>query len=270
MFMFIEKLNPVFLALIAGLCTWILTAFGAGAVFFAKKFHQKTFDMMLGFAAGVMIAASFWSLLNPAIEMSKNLGFFAWFPAAAGFFLGTLLLRFIDRFLPHLHLGFPDSEKEGVKSSFSRTMLLVFAITIHNIPEGLAIGVAIGAASFGLPEATMAGAFALALGIGIQNLPEGFAVSISLRREGLSRLKSFHYGQTTAIVEPIFAVIGAIGVMFAKPILPYAMGFAAGAMIFVVVEEIIPESQKNGNADISTAGIIAGFLVMMILDVAFG
>ncbi len=216
-----------------------------------------------------MIAASFWSLLNPAIEMSSNLKYFAWFPAGSGFFLGALLLRFADRFLPHLHLGYPDSDAEGVKTNLSHTALLVLAITLHNIPEGLAVGVAIGAASFGLPEATMTGALTLALGIGIQNLPEGFAVSISMRRDGTSRLKSFMYGQLSAIVEPVFAFIGAIGVMWARSILPYAMGFAAGAMIFVVIEEIIPESQKNGNTHYSTAGVIAGFLIMMVLDVAF-
>ncbi len=265
----IQNFHPVFLAFLAGIFTWLMTAIGAGFVFLIRKFHQKTFDSMLGFAAGVMIAASFWSLLNPAIEMSKSLGFFAWFPAGTGFLFGTIVLRIVDKLLPHLHLCFLDSEKEGLKSSLSRTMLLILAITIHNIPEGLAVGVAIGASSFGIPEATIAGALTLALGIGIQNLPEGFAVSVSLRRDGVPGFKSFWYGQLSAVVEPVFAVIGAFGVMWARSLLPYAMGFAAGAMIFVVVEEVIPESQKNGNTDISTAGVIAGFLVMMILDVAF-
>jgi len=266
----IQNINPILLALSGGIATWLLTAVGAGFVFLFRSFNQKLFDLMLGFAGGVMIAASFWSLLNPAIEMSKNMKYFAWFPAGTGFLIGTMVLRLIDRILPHLHLGFPDSDIEGIKTSLSHTWLLVLAITLHNIPEGLAIGVAIGAASFGLPEATFAGAMALTLGIGIQNLPEGFAVSVSLKREGSSRIKSFMYGQLSAVVEPVFAVIGAIGVMWAKSLLPYSMGFAAGAMIFVVIEEIIPESQKNGNTDISTAGVIAGFLVMMILDVAFG
>ncbi|MCM8788833.1 MAG: ZIP family metal transporter [Candidatus Omnitrophica bacterium] len=266
----IQNLNTVLLALLAGIFTWLLTAIGSSFVFITKRFDQKMFDTMLGFAAGVMIAASFWSLLNPAIEMSAQLKFFAWFPAGFGFFLGALLLRFADKILPHLHLGYSDSEAEGIKTNLSHTALLVFAITLHNIPEGLAVGVAIGAASYGLPEATLAGALGLALGIGIQNMPEGFAVSVSMRRDGSSRMKSFMYGQLSAVVEPIFAVIGAIGVMLAKPLLPYSMGFAAGAMIFVVVEELIPESQKNNNIHFSTAGTIAGFLVMMILDVAFG
>lgn len=266
----LNTINPIFVALLAGIFTWAMTAIGSAFVFFIPGFNQKLFDLMLGFAAGVMIAASFWSLLNPAIEMSKNLKLFAWFPAGSGFLLGSIFLRFADKFLPHLHLGFPESETEGVKTSFSRTKLLFLAITLHNIPEGLAVGVAIGATAFGLPEATMAGAIALAFGIGIQNLPEGFAVSASLKREGLSKTTSFMWGHLSAIVEPIFAIIGAIGVMWAKPALPYAMGFAAGAMIFVVIEEIIPESQKNGNFHLSTAGVISGFLLMMILDVAFG
>lgn len=266
----LQNLNPISLSLLAGVFTWILTAIGAGFVFVTKRFNQKLFDTMLGFAAGVMIAASFWSLLNPAIEMSSDLKFFAWFPAGFGFFLGTLFLMFADRFLPHLHLGYPDSEAEGVKTSLNHITLLVLAITLHNIPEGLAVGVAIGASSFGLPEATLAGALTLAFGIGIQNLPEGFAVSIAMRRDGATMLKSFMYGQLSAIVEPVFALIGAIGVMWARFILPYAMGFAAGAMIFVVIEEIIPESQKNRDTHFSTAGVLAGFLVMMILDVAFG
>ena len=260
----------VLVSLLAGLFTWAMTAIGAGFVFTARSFNQKLFDLMMGFAAGVMIAASFWSLLAPAIEMSNHLKYFAWFPAGIGFVLGSFVLRIADRFLPHLHLGFPESESEGIKTSLSSTSLLVLAITLHNIPEGLAVGVAIGAASFGLADITMTGALTLALGIGIQNLPEGFAVSISLRKEGVSRFKSFIYGQLSAIVEPIFAVIGTVGVLWAKSFLPYAMGFAAGAMIFVVVEEIIPESQRHGNTDVSTAGTILGFLVMMILDVAFG
>jgi len=269
----IEKLGnlPItFVSLLAGIFTWAMTAVGAGLVFAAKSFNQKLFDFMMGFAAGVMIAASFWSLLAPAIEMSKHLKYFAWFPAGIGFFLGSSVLRIADKFLPHLHLGFPESESEGIKISLSTTSLLVLAITLHNIPEGLAVGVAIGATSVGLSDVTLTGALTLALGIGIQNLPEGFAVSISLRREGIPRFKSFMYGQLSAIVEPVFAIIGTIGVMWAKSLLPYAMGFAAGAMIFVVIEEIIPEAQKHGNTDLSTTGTIFGFLVMMILDVAFG
>ncbi|MGB9642930.1 MAG: ZIP family metal transporter [Candidatus Ratteibacteria bacterium] len=266
----VSVLPVVIVSLLAGVFTWMMTGIGAAFVFAAKRFNQRIFDLMLGFAAGVMVAASFWSLLSPAIEMSKNLKYFAWFPAGIGFMLGAVFLRIADRFLPHLHLGFPETEFEGIKTSLSPTALLILAITLHNIPEGLAVGVAIGAASFGLQDMTMTVALTLAAGIGIQNLPEGFAVSISLRREGVSRFKSFMYGQLSAIVEPIFAVIGTAGVMWAKSLLPYAMGFAAGAMVFVVVEEIIPEAQKHGNSDLSTIGTIFGFLVMMILDVAFG
>ncbi|MCX7705973.1 MAG: ZIP family metal transporter, partial [bacterium] len=209
----LQSINPILLSFLAGCFTWLLTAIGAGLVFFARSFNQKIFDTMLGFAAGVMVAASFWSLLNPAIEMSKKMRFFAWFPAGFGFLLGATFLRFADKFLPHLHMGFPDAEAEGIKTSLKHTVLLVFAITLHNIPEGLAIGVAIGAASFGFPEATFAGAIALAFGIGIQNIPEGFAISISLRRDGVSRIKSFMWGQASAVVEPFFALVGAIGVM---------------------------------------------------------
>ena len=261
--------HPLIQSLTAGLFTWALTAFGAAVVFAAQGFSQKIFDALLGFAAGVMLAASFWSLLAPAIEMSHESGTLAWFPAAFGFLLGTVFLRMMDRVLPHLHLGFPSVEAEGIKTSWHRSVLLVLAITLHNIPEGLAVGVAIGAAASGVPEATRAAALALSAGIGIQNIPEGFAVAISLRREGFSRLKSFWYGQLSAIVEPIAAVVGVIAVLFARPLLPYALGFAAGAMIFVVVEEVIPESQRNGHTDLATAGTIIGFLAMMILDVAF-
>jgi ZIP family zinc transporter len=265
----IQSLHPILQALIAGIFTWSLTAIGASLVFAAKKFSQKIFDAMLGFAAGVMLAASFWSLLAPAIEMSTHSGMIPWVPAASGFLLGTIFLRLIDKSLPHLHLGFPTKEAEGVKTSWHRSILLVLAITIHNIPEGLAIGVAIGAVASGFTEATGAAAIALAFGIGIQNIPEGFAVSVSLYREKVSKIKSFWYGQLSAIVEPIAAVLGAAAVLWAKPLLPYALGFAAGAMIFVVIEEVIPESQRNGHTDLATAGTILGFLAMMILDVAF-
>jgi zinc transporter, ZIP family len=262
-------LHPVVLALFAGIFTWALTACGAAFVFAAKEPSQKTFDYMLGFAGGVMIAASFWSLLAPAIEMSGHRGQGAWIPASTGFLLGAFFLRMTDKVLPHLHLGFPAEEAEGVKTSWHRSVLLVMAITLHNIPEGLAVGVAIAAAAAGFIEVSGA-AIALAVGIGIQNLPEGFAISVSLRREGLSRFRSFWYGQLSGIVEPMAAVIGAIAVIWVRPLLPYALGFAAGAMIFVVIEEVIPESQRKGHVDIATAGAILGFVVMMILDVAFG
>jgi len=266
----IQNYHPIFLALGAGLCTWAVTALGASAVFFTKEFDQKVLDAMLGFAAGVMIAASFWSLLAPAIALSQGGSLAPWIPAAAGFLLGVIFLRLIDKVLPHVHLGFPTSEAEGIKTSWRRSTLLVLAITLHNIPEGLAIGVAFGAVAAGFPQATLSGAIALAIGIGIQNFPEGFAISVPLRREGLSRLKSFWYGQLSAVVEPVAAILGAAAVLAAKPLLPYAMAFAAGAMLFVVVEEVIPESQRNGNTDLATGGAMLGFLVMMILDVALG
>jgi ZIP family zinc transporter len=231
---------------------------------------KRTLDVMLGFAAGVMIAASYWSLLAPAIEMSEHLGAYKWVPALVGFLGGAAFLRLVDMFLPHLHIGAPRDEAEGLSTSWRRSTLLVLAITLHNIPEGLAVGVAFGAVAAGYPSATLAGAIALAIGIGIQNFPEGTAVSVPLRREGMSRGKSFWYGQLSGIVEPVAAVLGAFAVVMAQPILPYALAFAAGAMIFVVVEEVIPESQSGGYGDLATMGVILGFGVMMTLDVALG
>ncbi len=263
-------LNPVLQALIATLFTWFLTAMGAGLVFFFRSINRKVLDGMLGFAAGVMIAASYWSLLAPAIEMAEESSLPAWVPATIGFLLGGFFLWIVDKILPHLHLGFPKEEAEGIKTSWHRSILLVLAITLHNIPEGLAVGVAFGALAADLPAATLAGAVALALGIGIQNFPEGTAVSVPLRREGLSRLKSFWYGQLSGTVEPIAGVLGAVAVILVKPLLPYALAFAAGAMIYVVVEELIPESQLEKNTDIATMGAMGGFAVMMTLDVALG
>lgn len=262
--------NTVLQALIATLFTWFVTALGAALVFFFKTINRKVLDGMLGFAAGVMIAASFWSLLAPAIEMAEESSLPAWIPATAGFLMGGLFLYIADKIIPHLHLGFPMEEAEGIKTSWHRSILLVLAITLHNIPEGLAVGVAFGALASDLPSATMAGAVALAIGIGIQNFPEGAAVSVPLRREGFSRLKSFWYGQASGIVEPIAGVLGAVSVILIKPILPYALAFAAGAMIYVVVEELIPESQLEKNTDIATIGAMLGFAVMMTLDVALG
>jgi ZIP family zinc transporter len=262
--------NTVLQALIATLFTWFVTALGAGLVFFFKTINRKVLDGMLGFAAGVMIAASFWSLLAPAIEMAEESSLPAWIPATAGFLMGGLFLWIADKIIPHLHLGFPMEEAEGIKTSWHRSILLVLAITLHNIPEGLAVGVAFGALASNLPSTTMAGAVALAIGIGIQNFPEGAAVSVPLRREGFSRLKSFWYGQASGIVEPIAGVLGAVSVILIKPILPYALSFAAGAMIYVVVEELIPESQLEKNTDIATIGAMLGFAVMMTLDVALG
>jgi ZIP family zinc transporter len=243
---------------------WLMLAFFLSGAFI------RVLDTMLGFAGGVMIAASYWSLLAPSIEMSEGGILPVWVPPAAGFLIGAAFLRGLDRLLPHLHLGFPIEETEGVKTSWRRSTLLVLAVTLHNIPEGLAVGVAFGAVAAGLPAATLPAAVALAIGIGIQNFPEGLAISLPLRREGMSRRRSFWYGQLSGLVEPIAGVIGAAAVILARPILPYALAFAAGAMIFVVVEELIPESQRGGNTDLATMGAIMGFVVMMMLDVGFG
>jgi len=268
---FFSGLKPIYQALVATLFTWLLTALGATLVFFFKKINRKVLDAMLGFAAGVMIAASYWSLLAPAIEMAANESTLpAWVPATSGFLLGGAFIWVIDKLLPHLHPGFPSSEAEGLSTSWRRSVLLVLAITIHNIPEGLAVGVAFGALSADLPSATLGGAVALALGIGIQNFPEGTAVSVPLRREGFSRWRSFWYGQLSGVVEPVAGVLGAAAVIYMRPILPYALAFAAGAMIYVVVAELIPESQMEKHGDVATMGAMVGFAVMMTLDVALG
>jgi ZIP family zinc transporter len=270
-FEWFKSLDPIFQALLATCFTWFITGAGAGLVFFFKTINRKVLDGMLGFAAGVMIAASFWSLLAPAIVMAENdSNLPAFVPAAVGFLLGGAFLFAIDKILPHLHLGLPRSEAEGISTTWQRSVLLVLAITLHNFPEGLAVGVAFGALSAGLPSATLAGAMALALGIGIQNFPEGTAVSVPLRREGFSRFRSFFWGQLSGIVEPIAGVLGALAVIVVKPLLPYALAFAAGAMIYVVVEELIPESQAESNTDVATIGALLGFTVMMTLDVALG
>ena len=265
-----KSLSPVWQALLGTCFTWFLTALGAAVVFLFKSVNRRLLDGMLGFAAGVMVAASYWSLLAPAIEMAEGSATPAWMPATVGFLLGGAFLLGMDHVLPHLHLGLPMDEAEGIKTSWQRSVLLVLAITLHNIPEGLAVGVAFGALSAGLPSASLAGAVALALGIGIQNFPEGAAVSVPLRREGMGRLKSFWYGQLSGMVEPVAAVLGAAAVVLARPILPYALAFAAGAMIYVVVEELIPESQLEKNTHIATFGAMLGFAVMMTLDVALG
>ena len=267
---YFESISPVLAAFYASLFTWILTALGASLVFFLKGMNRGLLDGMLGFTGGVMVAASFWSLLAPGIAMSPGEGFVKVLPSAIGFGLGALFLYGLDKILPHLHINFKESEKEGIKSPWHRTTLLVSAITMHNIPEGLAVGVLFGGVAAGIPEATIGGAVALALGIGIQNFPEGIAVSMPLRRQGVSRFKSFWYGQLSAIVEPVAAVFGALAVTFFTPILPYALAFAAGAMIFVVVEEVIPETQRDKYTDIATLGFVGGFIVMMTLDVALG
>ncbi len=262
--------SPVMQALIATGFTWFVTALGAAMVFFFKTINRKVLDGMLGCAAGVMIAASFWSLLAPAIEMVRSAGGTAWLPPLIGFLSGGIFLWCADKLIPHLHPGFPAKEAEGIKTSWQRSVLLVLAITLHNIPEGLAVGVAFGAAAAGHPAASLGGAIALAIGIGIQNFPEGAAVSVPLRREGLSRTKSFMYGQFSGMVEPVAGVIGAAAVIFMQPILPYALSFAAGAMIYVVAEELIPESQAERHSDIPTIGVMVGFAIMMTLDVGLG
>ncbi len=264
------NLNPIVQALIATLFTWGVTALGASMVFLFKSINRKVLDSMLGFAAGVMIAASFWSLLAPAIAMAEESSLPSWLPAVVGFLMGGVFLWAVDKLLPHLHIGLPTSEAEGLKTSWQRSILLVLAITLHNIPEGLAVGVAFGAVAAGLPSAALAGAAALAIGIGLQNFPEGAAVSIPLRREGMSRIKSFWYGQASGLVEPIAGVLGAAAVLVMRPILPYALAFAAGAMIYVVIEELIPESQSSKDTHSSTFGAMLGFAIMMLLDVALG
>ncbi len=269
----LEKLlnfNPVLLALLATLFTWAVTALGAAMVFFFKSINKKILNSMLGFAAGVMIAASFWSLLKPAIEMAEANGTRSWIPALIGFLSGGAFLYLIDRLLPHLHIGLSTEKAEGIKTTWQRSILLVLAITLHNIPEGLAVGVAFGALASNPDTGAFTGALALAIGIGLQNFPEGAAVSIPLRREGFSRLRAFNYGQLSGVVEPIAGVLGAYMVLVVKPLLPYALSFAAGAMIFVVVEELIPESQSGNETDLSTIGAMAGFATMMFLDVALG
>jgi ZIP family zinc transporter len=266
----LEMQQPVLQALLATCFTWLVTAAGAGLVFIFRTINRRVLDGMLGFAAGVMIAASYWSLLAPAIEMAERSGGIAWVPATVGFLLGGAFLWLVDLILPHLHRGFPRSEAEGIKTTWQRSVLLILAITLHNIPEGLAVGVAFGALAANLPAASFTGAVALALGIGIQNFPEGTSVSVPLRREGMSRLRAFWYGQLSGIVEPVAGVIGAAAVILMRPILPYALAFAAGAMIYVVVEELIPEAQRESLSDVATVGAMVGFSVMMTLDVALG
>lgn len=262
-------MSPILQALAASTFTWLITAIGAATIFLTRTVNQKLFDSMLGFAAGVMVAASFWSLLAPALAIGAEQGFSPfWLPAAAGFLIGSMFIFALDKALPHLHPGLSREQAEGPKSGRRGTILMVSAITMHNIPEGLAVGVAFGAASLGIPGASLGAAVALAIGIGLQNFPEGLAVAAPIRKEGFSRLKSFWYGQLSAVVEPAAAVIGASFVYIVQPLLPLAMGFAAGAMVFVVVEEVIPASHRSGNIDLATIFLILGFLVMMVLDVA--
>jgi ZIP family zinc transporter len=262
--------HPVIQSLLAGLFTWAITALGAATVFLARQINRKLLDSLLGFSGGVMLAASYWSLLAPAIEIAAAGSMPSWFPPAIGFLLGGAALWVFDKSLPHLHLGFPIEEAEGPATSWRRSVLLVTAITLHNIPEGLAVGVAFGGVISGVPSTSVAAAITLAIGIGIQNLPEGIAVAMPLRGEGVGRGKAFWYGQLSGLVEPLAAVAGAAFVVHFAPVLPYALSFAAGAMVYVVVEELIPESHREGNVDLATISLMLGFVVMMVLDVALG
>lgn len=267
---FFSGLSPVGQAFVAGLFTWAVTALGAAVVFFTSSVNRRLLDLSLGFAAGVMIAASFWSLLAPSIALAREMGMIPWLPAVVGFLLGGGLIRVADALLPHLHIFKPLREAEGTHTNLNRSVLLVIAITLHNIPEGLAIGVSFGAAALDLSGATIGAAVALAIGIGLQNAPEGTAIALPLRGDGMPRLRAWWYGQMSAAVEPVAAVIGAAGVLMMRPILPYALAFAAGAMIYVVVEEVIPESHSGGNADAATLACMVGFVIMMTLDVSLG
>jgi zinc transporter, ZIP family len=263
------ELDPILQAFLATVFTWFMTAIGASFVFGLRSMNRRVVDLMLGFAAGVMIAASVWSLLIPSMDLAEADGLPKWMPALVGFVCGGLFLFAVDRILPHLHPGLSSDHAEGLKTSWSRSTLLVTAITLHNIPEGLAVGVAFGAVAQD-GGTTLAAAVALAIGIGIQNLPEGTAVSVPLRGAGMSRRKSFFFGQLSAVVEPMAAVVGAVAITLARPILPYILAFAAGAMIYVVVEEVIPESQRGSNTDLATGGAMFGFAIMMLLDVTLG
>ncbi|MGL4671569.1 MAG: ZIP family metal transporter [Cetobacterium sp.] len=271
MIQYLETLNPILLAFLATVFTYFVTMLGSSMVFFFKTINLKVLNSMLGFASGVMIAASFWSLLNPAIELAEKIGLPGWKPAVIGFLAGGLFLWAIDKVLPHLHLNKKSSLAEGVKTKLRRSILLVLSITLHNIPEGLAVGVAFGALSS--PESdtsTLIAAMTLALGIGLQNFPEGAAVSIPLRRDGMSRMRAFIYGQASGIVEPVAGVLGAIFVIKMTFLLPYALAFAAGAMIYVVAEELIPTAKEVRSDDSGTIGVMLGFALMMFLDVALG
>lgn len=266
------QLNPILQATIAGIFTWLGTVLGSSQVLFMNEVNQKVLVMMNGFAAGVMIAASFWSLLAPSIEYAEASGYGSWsfVPALVGFLLGGLFLSGIDKFVPHLHIGGRRSEAEGIPTKLPSTTLLFLAITIHNIPEGLAIGVAFGAAGLGVEGSSIASAFALSLGIGIQNFPEGAALALPIRAEGASKGRAFNLGQASALVEIVAAALGSYLVTQITVILPYALAFAAGAMIFVCVEELIPQSQTEGYTDLATLSLLVGFSVMMVLDVALG
>lgn len=267
---YIANSNPIWVAFLAGIFTWAVTALGASIVFFFKKVPRVVLDGMLGFTGGVMISISFWGLLLPAWNMSEGASFEKAIPISVGFVLGALFIFLLDKMLPHLHINFKEEEKEGLETPWKRSTLLMLAITLHNIPEGLAIGVMFGGIGAGASEATIAGAVILTIGIAVQNFPEGVAISMPMRRNGASRWRSFNLGQLSASVEPLFALLGALAVSFFTPLLPYALGFAAGAMIFVVVEEVIPETQRDKYTDVATLSFIFGFVLMMVLDLTLG
>lgn len=264
MISFFIELNPIIQAFLATCFTWLVTALGAAFVFFFKKIKKSIMDAMLGFAAGVMVSASFWSLLSPSIEMAESLNLNSWLTATLGFLSGGLLLFLGDKLFTKL-----TATKEN-NNNIKRSLMLIISITLHNIPEGLAVGVAFGSLAYNLEGATLATACMLALGIGLQNFPEGTAVSVPLRREGFSRKKAFFYGQLSGIVEPISGILGALLVIKIRLLLPFLLAFAAGAMIYVVVEELIPESQSNEKKDLMALFTLIGFSIMMILDLAIG
>lgn len=265
----IENMHPALLALLGTGFTFLMTVLGAATVFFFKKeINLNITKIFLGFAAGVMIAASVWSLLIPAIEMANEQGIQGWIPAAGGFILGGLFLFALDNLLPHLHTN--SDEPEGMKSNFKKSTMLVLAVTLHNIPEGMAVGLAFGMAAQTTGSVTIAGAIALAIGMGLQNFPEGAAISLPLKNAGLSNKKSFIFGSLSGIVEPIAGVIAVFIVGSLTSIMPWLLSFAAGAMIYVVVEELIPEAHLGEHSHFGTTGVMLGFMIMMILDVALG
>lgn len=264
------ELSPIIQAVLATMFTWFLTLLGASIVFFFKEVKKSVMDALLGFSAGVMIAASFWSLLSPAIEMATSMKMISWLVVFLGFFSGGLLLFLGDKFYDFFQKKTKVNSNVSTSNRLKRCLMLVFSITLHNIPEGLVVGVAFGSLAYHLEGATIASALTLALGIGLQNFPEGSAVSLPLRREGFSRGKAFFFGQLSGVVEPIAAIIGALLVLKVQLLLPFLLSFAAGAMIYVVVEELIPESQSNQKKDLMALFTLVGFSVMMILDVALG
>ena len=268
---FLAKINdPVLLALASTCFTWFMTALGAGMVFFFKEINKRVLNMMLGFAAGIMVAASFWSLLEPAIEMAQSAPIPAWLVAAIGFVGGAGFLCLADHVMPHAHFFAKEGQTEGIPTHLKRSILLVFSITLHNIPEGMAVGVTIAGALAGNAGITITGAFALSLGIAIQNFPEGAIVSMPLKGEGMGKPKAFLCGMASGAVEPVFGFLTILLAAQMTKILPYFLSFAAGAMIYVVVEELIPEAQAGEHTNIGTIGTAIGFALMMVLDVALG